>query len=393
MTDAPTPSVDDTKSEQQRRNVIKTIVAVLWIYGGRGVGMLWTLALISRLGVGDYGLYGIAFALAAVIGPPLDNPYVVRSMRESEEKFVTERASRFLLGLGLVAVGTALFPVNYIAWFGLTVAGGEIAFKSYSSRFARDGHADRVWRLDSIRQIASVAMAVAYLFAVKDPSLLVASMFYVAPYFVILVLAAIAARGHRPALPGPPRLTLALIGEMGGTALYLQGDVLLLGFLTDSTTAGYYTLCWTVAAALAAVGQSFGMTYHEPLRLSGGRISSGPPLRLTLTVGFVSCALVALLGVVLLLSPAPTELAVAMLIMSLFTGMRTMISVFQVVLYAQRRDLTRLAANLGLVPVKLGAVVLLAGPLGAVGAALSSVGADAILLVIYVVAIYRRPLR
>ncbi|GAA2070714.1 lipopolysaccharide biosynthesis protein [Williamsia deligens] len=375
-----------------KSNLMTTAVAVLWLYGGRGVGMLWTVVLLSQLGVADYGKYGMAFALAAVIGPPLDNPYVVRSMRESEERFVTERVSRFLMGLTLVASGTAVVGVSYIAWFGLTVAGGEIAYKSYSSRFARDGKADRVWRLDSIRQVVSVGLACIYLFGTDHPTLLGASALYVAPYYVILVLAAIEARGHRPSLPGPPRLTAALVGEMLGTALYLQGDVLLLGFLTNSTTAGYYTLCWTVAAALAAVGQSFGMTYHEPLRLSGGRLSSGPPPRLTLIIGGASTAAVALFAVALLISPAPTELAVAMLIISLFTGMRTMISILQVILYAQRRDIMRLAANLGLVPVKLGAVAALA-PIGAVGASIASVGADAILLGIYGWAIYRRPLR
>lgn len=208
---------------------------------------------------------------------------------ESEERFVAERASRFLVGLTLVAAGTALVGVSYIAWFGLTVAGGEIAYKSYSSRFARDGKADRVWRLDSIRQVVSVALACVYLLG-RPPDAARRQRPYVAPYYVILVLAGLAARGHRPQLPGPPRLTLALGGEMLGTALYLQGDVLLLGFLTDSTTAGYYTLCWTVAAALAAVGQSFGMTYHEPLRLSGGKLESGPPLRLTLAIGGLSSA-------------------------------------------------------------------------------------------------------
>jgi O-antigen/teichoic acid export membrane protein len=69
--------------------------------------------------------------------------------------------------------------------------------------------------------------------------------------------------------------------------------------------------------------------------------------------------------------------------------MRTMSSVLAVILYAQRRDLVRLSANLGLVPVKLGAVAALA-QFGAIGAAIATVGTDAILLVIYLVAIYRR---
>lgn len=381
---------DGSAQEAGQRNVAKTLLAVVWIYGGRGVGLLWTIALISKLSVGDYGLYGMAFALMAVIGPPLDNPYTVRAMRESEDRFVSERTSRFLLGSALVAAGTAMFTVSYIAWFGLTVAGGEMVFKAYQSRFARDGHADRVWRLDTIRQVVSVSLACAYLFTHDQPTLRGASLFYVAPYAVIIVLTAFAVRGHRPALPGPPRLMAALIGEMLGTAAYLQGDVLLLGFLTNSTTVGYYTICWTVAAAVTAVGQSFAMTYHEPLRASGGLLSSGPPLRHTLLIGGGSLLLVLLISAGLFISPAPTELATAMLIMALFCGMRTVISIFQVILFAQRRDLTRLAAAIGLVPVKLGAVALLS-PAGAVGAAIASVGADFILLIIYSYTLYRRP--
>ena len=347
-------------NDARKRNLATTLVAMLWIYGGRAVGLGWTAALIAKLSVADYGLYGMAFALMAVIGPPLDNPYTVRAMRESEERFVAERMSRFLLGCALMAAGTAFFAVNYIVWFGLTVAGGEIIFKAYQSLLAREGHADRVWRLDTFRQVVSVGIAGSYLLLSVNPQLTTASMLYVAPYFFIAVLTGWVVRGHRPALPGSPRLIAALVGEMLGTAMYLQGDVLLLGFLTNATTVGYYTLCWTVAAAVAAVGQSYGMTFHEPLRKSGGTLGSGPPLRNSTLLGVLATTFVALVSVALFVSPAPTELAVAMALMAVFCGLRTVISVFQVILYAQRRDLTRLAAAIGLVPVKLGAVALFA---------------------------------
>jgi Na+-driven multidrug efflux pump len=131
------------------------------------------------------------------------------------------------------------------------------------------------------------------------------------------------------------------------------------------------------------------MTYHEPLRLSGGDLSAGPPLRNTLLISGVTGLLVFITGIGLLISPAPTELAVAMLIMAAFCAMRTMSSILQVVLYAQRRDVIRLVANLGLVPVKLGLVAVLAvAGAGAVGAAIATVFADAILLATYVVALY-----
>jgi len=79
-----------------------------------------------------------------------------------------------------------------------------------------------------------------------------------------------------------------------------------------------------------------------------------------------------------------------MIIMSVFCGMRTITSVFQAVLYLQRRDTTRLVANISLLPVKLGLVALLAVA-GAVGAAIATVIADALLLGIYAYVLYRKP--
>jgi hypothetical protein len=371
------------------RNIVRTLIAVGWMYGGRGVGMLWTLALVGKLSVGDYGRYGMGFALSAVVGPPLDNPFNVRAMRESEQHFLAERTSRFLVGIILMALGAALVEVNYIVWFGLVIAGGEMVFKSYQSQAARDGHPQVTWRMDTIRQVTSVVLAGAYLFGTAHPTLEIASMLYCSPYLVVLVLATRRVWGHGPGIPGPPRLILALVGEMLGMCIYLQGDVLLLGLLTNSTTVGYYALTVTVTVALAAIGQSFAMTYNEPLRRSDGDLSTGPSLRHIVFLGLGTGGLVVIAGLVLLVTPAPTELAVAMLIMAAFCAMRTMSSVLAVILYAQRRDVVRLSANLGLVPVKLGAVAALA-QFGAVGAAIATVGTDAILLAIYLVAIYRR---
>jgi O-antigen/teichoic acid export membrane protein len=264
-----------------------------------------------------------------------------------------------------------------------------MVFKSYQSQAARDGHPQVTWRMDTIRQVTSVVLAGGYLFGTAHPTLEIASLLYCSPYLVVLALAARRVWGHGPGIPGPPRLILALVGEMLGMCIYLQGDVLLLGFLTDSTTVGYYALTVTVTVALAAIGQSFAMTYNEPLRRSGGDLSTGPSLRHIVLLGLGTGGLVVIAGLVLLATPAPTELAVAMLIMAAFCAMRTMSSVLAVILYAQRRDVIRLSANLGLVPVKLGAVAALA-QFGAVGAAIATVAADAILLAIYLVAIYRR---
>jgi len=364
--------------------------AAFWLYGGRGFGMIWTLALVSRLGVEDYGRYAMAYAVYSLIGPPLDNPFAVRSVRESEERFLAERTTRYLLGLALMAAGIALLQVNYIVWLGLLVSGGELILKAWQSRALRDGHPHKAAQFDTIRQFGSVVPAVGYLYLVPHPTLQVASMLLLSPYVVIAIIVGPIALRHRPGIPGSPRLIAILIGETLGLAAYLQGDLLLLGAMTDHTTAGYYGICTTVTIAIVAVGQSFGMSYNQALREGAGDLSAGPPLKGTLILGAVAGLLVLITGVVMLLVPAvPAELAIAMVIMSLFSAMRTVSSVFQAVLYNQRRDGIRLAANLGLVPVKLGLVALLA-PAGAVGAATATVITDAILLVAYAKTLYGR---
>lgn len=375
-----------------KRNLVKTLVGVFFMYGSRGFGLLLTLALIARLGIADYGLYVLGLALATMLSAPLDNPWSVRAMRESDEEFAAERVSRFLMGAVFIVAGAALTSVSYFVWFGLAVAGGEIVFNSLKSRSAREGHPDVVWRWDAIRQTSSVVLTCAYLFGVSDPSLQVASLLYCTPYLVILVLAGIVVRGHRPAMPGPVRQMAILIGEMGGTVAYLQADVLLLGWLTNSTVVGYYNIPLMLTSALAAVGQSYAMTFHEPLRKSGGDLATGPRLRNTLMISGIVGALVLITGVVMLMTPVPAQMAQAMVIMAGWAVLRTIICIFQVVLYAQRRDAIRFGTTIALIPVKFAILaVLVKLGLGAVGAAIATTATDALLLIVFAGALYWKP--
>ena len=381
-----------------KRNFVKTFVSVLWMYGSRGLGLLWTVVLLHQLGVAEYGMYAMAVAVNGIVGVPLDSSYAVRSIRESERAFVHERTGRYLVALVLIVLGVCLLPFIYAAGFGLLVAGGEMAFNVVKSRALRDGHPDRVNRMSAIAQLTGVGTGTIYLYAASAPTLLVASLCYATPYVVVVIIGAVVALGHRPALPGPPRLIAALTGEMLGTALYLQGDVLLLGWLTNSTQVGYYQLTWIVSAAIASVGQSFVSTYHEPLRASGGDLSTGPPLRNTLGIALIGATLVFVIGVALAISPAAGELAITMMIMAAFAGLRVVIMIFQTVLYAQRRDVFRMAWAIGLVPVKFALVALLGhtAGLGAVGAGIAAVLTDIPLLLAYIWALYgggRKPLQ
>jgi hypothetical protein len=368
-------------------------MSLLFVYGGRAAGLLWTLAMIHQLGISQYGLYSLGFAVTSVLGQTLNNPYVVRAAREPEEDFVRERASRYLLGLGLMVVAQVFLPINYILWFGILAAGGELCVGAYKARALREGDPHRTSRIDTSRQVGSVVAGCAYLFgthllSLGEPTLLGASVAYCVPYVVIAVLAAFTVRGHRPQWPGPIRTILVLSGEMLGTAAFLQGDILLLGWLTDTTVVGYYNLTWVLASAIGYVGQAFGATYTQPLRDSGGDVKTGPPLKLTAVIGLAGGLVVLITGVVLLFTPVPRQLAIAMIVMSAYATFRTIIMVFTFILYAQRRDVIRLTSVIGLVPVKFGILAALAPSLGAVGAAIATSVSDFLLLVIFSFAIY-----
>ena len=385
-----TPEPDKPAS---RHHLAIALWAVFWAYAGRACGMVWTLALVHRLGVADYGQYAMAYAVYSLIGSPLDNVFVVRSVRESEEHFLSDRATRYLLGVGLMVVGLALLEVNYVAAFGLFVSGGELTLKVWESRPVREGRPHKAAQIDTLRQFGSVVPACIYLYAAAHPTLQIATSILVAPYALVAIGVGPMALRHRPGMPGSPRVIAILIGETLAIMACVQGDLLLLGWLTNDTVAGYYGICTTVTLAVIALGQGFGMSYSQKLRDVDGDLSAGPPLKGTVALGAVAGLLVFITGVVMLVLPAvPAQLAVAMTIMSLYCAMRTISMVFQAVLYNQHRDGTRLVANLGVVPIKLALVALLAGA-GAVGGAIASVITDAILLAIYVWVIYRKPTR
>jgi hypothetical protein len=375
------------------RRSAKTLVSMMYVYGARAAGLMWTLAIIHQLDISNYGMYSLGVALSGILGQTLSNPYVVRAAREPEEDFVRERAGRYLLGLSLMILGQAFLPVHYVAWFGVTVAGGELIVGAYKARAMREGDPHLTSRIDTARGLGSVIAGCAYLYGAElfglEPTLFWASVAYCLPYLVIAVLAAYTVKGHRPQLPGPPKTMLILAGEMLGTAAFLAGDVLLLGWLTNTTVVGYYTLAWVVASAVGYVGQAFGATYTQPLRDSGGKLESGPPLRFSVIIGLGGGILVLITGIVLIFTPVARELAIAMIIMSAYCAFRTVIMIFTLVLYAQGRDTVRLVSVIALVPFKFGLVALLAH-LGAVGAAIATSVSDGLLLAIFAFALYGR---
>jgi O-antigen/teichoic acid export membrane protein len=73
--------------------------------------------------------------------------------------------------------------------------------------------------------------------------------------------------------------------------------------------------------------------------------------------------------------------------MAWYAAMRSIVSVFQQILYAQRRDAVRLTAAAVLAVFKLALVAVLASA-GAVGAAIATGVTDTLLLVVFATALY-----
>ncbi len=368
-------------------NLLKAGVASGWVLGGRVMGLLWTSLLIFRLDLGDYGLYAMAYAISAIIAAPIDNIFLVRSLRVDDETFRRERSTRVCVGAALLLLGIVCFLPSFVVGFALLVAGGEILFNAFKSSRLRDGHPNVVMRFDAIRQIVSIALASAYLFATEDPQLEIAVAIYSSPYLVILVLAAFQARGSRPARPGGGREMLLLWLDAGALALYLQGDVLLLGVLTNNEIAGAYSLTSVVSLAATAFAQMFVHTYHERLRIAGGDPAAGPRLLVTLCIALLLGAGVFSLGAVVVAVGNQEQVGTVLLAMSVFVVLHSVALVLTTVLYLQRRDGHRVMAGWIAVVVKLGLLTLLAG-MGALGAALASIAAELVLVAWYLRVVY-----
>lgn len=373
-------------------SLVKAAVAAGWVYSGRGLGLLWIVAINRELGIAQYGYYALAVGLAPLIATVLENPFVVRSIRVSDEEFHAERFTRVLLGATCVGLGVAAVGSVYVLGYGLIVAGGELIFNAYKSVHLRAGSPDVVNRLDTIRQVTSIGCGVGALLLLPEPTVLVVSLAYAAPYLVVLVVAAATIPVHRPVFPGRPKEASLLSAEALVHAANVQGDLLLLGLLTDSTIAGYYSLASVTAWALVTPAQAYGQTFHESLRLADGALTAGPPWRRSVAVSGSSAALLAAVGAGLLwLSPVPDPVGTTMLVLAVFVFGRSMNTIFAIVMYAQHRDRARFGWALPALPLKLGGVAFSAfAGLGAVGAGIACAVAELVLLAAYSRLVYGR---
>jgi O-antigen/teichoic acid export membrane protein len=354
-------------------NLVRAGVASSWVVAGRLIGLAWTVSLLLRLGVSEYGIYAMAFALAAIVAAPIDNLFHVRSLRIGDELYVRERSARALVGGVILVAGLALYFPVFLVGFALIVAGGEILFNSLKSDALRAGQPQRSVRLDVARQGASIVLGASYLYSTADPQLNVAAALYLLPYVVVGAIAGLRAIRARPALHGSRReLTLLLLDALG-LALYLQGDILVLGLVAGSDVAGIYSIASVIALAASSVAQVFVQTYNERMRLAGGDPAAGPRRSLWAAVTVVLGIGVAVIGWIVWLVQPDEAIVPVLLVMSVFAALRSVSIILTSFLYVQHRDGHRVLAGGVAAVVKLALIVLVSPVLGALGAALAAV--------------------
>ncbi|MCE5288324.1 MAG: hypothetical protein LLG14_03690 [Nocardiaceae bacterium] len=344
-----------------RGKLAKVTVSVVWLFSGRGLGLVWTAAMLSLLDLDDYGRYTIATALGVVIGLTVDHPFAVRAIRVDDEAFVRERATRILvaLSLGAAAITSYVIGGGYVVTFGLACAGAEILLHSVMSLAIRMGEPQRLTRAMTIRQAASVVSGLCVLFGVHDATLEQATVAYLVPMFLVGFWATPLLRGAKPAFPGQAGTAAMMSIENFANGVYLQGDVLLVGALAGDRSAGIYALASTIAWAPTVIGQFFGQTHHESLRHGRENRAGGPSMMTTAVLALLAGSLVLGVAGVMAWFSADRPLVEATAIMAVFSVLRVVSFVLTVALFIHSRDRTRVMSSVVGAALKLGVIAVL----------------------------------
>jgi O-antigen/teichoic acid export membrane protein len=380
-----------TAAALDRSTITRAASAAGWVVLGRALGLGWTVLLVARLSVADYGVYAMSFALAAIVAVPVDNLFHVRSVRVGDAEFLRERSGRGVVGIAIALAGAAAFAIWPPLGFALVVAGGEIAFNALKSSALRTGQPQRTMRWDAARQAASIALGAAAVLVPAHPGLALTAALYAAPYGVVAVLVAVRCLRHRPSVGGTARERGLLALEALGLGVYLQGDVLVLGLVAGSAVAGVYSIGSLVALAAASLAQVFVQTYTERLRLGRGRADAGPARAVMAVLAVAIGLAVAALGGVVALIPGEGGVAIVLVAMAAFAALRSGSTMLTAFLYAQGRDGHRVAASCVAAVVKLGAIVLIGRATGAVGAAIAVTAVEAGVLAWFGAVVARAP--
>ena len=360
--------------------------ASAWMVAGRATGMAWTLLVIGTLGVSDFGKYASAYALAAILSAPIENIFLVRCVRVDTPQFEGERTTRALIGGVLVAVGAIVYPFSFFVGFALLVAGAEMIFNAYKSLAMREARPHAIMRIDAVRQISSIALAAAYLFAFRSTATLeVACLVYLTPYLVVFAAAVRVCRRHSPRKPGTWRDHSTLVIDALVLSTYLQGDILLLGVIANDHAVGVYSFASQLALAASTVGQLYGQQFAASLRARPHDPLAGPPMRTTIVLGGVITVGVVVFALCLNLFPAYRDMALVMLVIASFAGLRAITNTWVTALYVRGVDIGRIRANFLALVLRLAVLLLLIGLHldAAVSAAIAAVLGEGLLVALF----------
>jgi O-antigen/teichoic acid export membrane protein len=370
-------------------NLRRTMHASGWMYSSRALVFGWALLLTHQFGIADYGIYAIAFAAGALIGIPLDSYFNVRAPRVSQGVFDGERTTRVFIGLGLVFLGWMLWPFTFVGGFAVGKAGIDVCFQASRSPMIRSGHPDRAQRADAVRQVVGILLGTVYLLAFPGATIEVAALIYLAGTAVLILFGVSNLIVHPPVRPEMTPRTASILGESIGGVAYVQAEVILLGLLVSSTSAGYYSFGATIVWSLAAAGQSFAYTFHEGMRRSRGNVDTGPPLGTALRLSIATGAIVAVIAVALRLVDLDQALWLTFAWLAPVSFLRTLSSVSTVVLMMQHEDVFRLKVTAVALAVKVVLIVVLSS-YGGPGAAVAFLGSDLLVTAAYTRKVYGR---
>jgi O-antigen/teichoic acid export membrane protein len=370
-------------------NMRRTVHASGWMYFSKALLFGWALLLTHQFGIADYGVFAMAFALATLIGTPLDSYFTVRAPRVDDGTFDGERTTRVFIGLGLAFLGWALWPFTFVGGFAVGKAGVDVLFQASRSPLIRAGHPDRAQRADAVRQIVGITLGTAYLLFFPGPTFTVAALIYLAGCASPILIGVRDLVVHAPIRPEITGRTASLVAESLGGVAYGQAGVILLGVLHSTTAAGYYSFGLTLVLSLSALGQSFAYTFHEGLRHSRGDVDTGPPLGTAVVLSAATAVAMGATAAVLWLVGFEQGLWLTFAWLAPVSFCRTLSSVSTVVLMMQHRDLFRLKVTAVSLVVKVGLIVVLSSQ-GGPGAAVAFLVADTIMSSAYARSVYGR---
>lgn len=360
----------------------RAVHAAVLTLAGRAIGFGWALALIHAIGVDEYGAFASGLAAGAVISVPIDAYFLVRAPRVSDEEFRQDRATRTLLALVLIIAGLVALPFAPIVGLALGVPGATIMLSAATSQAIRDGHPERAGRAELLRQVLSVSLGVLVVSLLGHDELGWIVPAYLLGYLPVVLLTLRHLRTARPARPDLSRRSGFIVLDAVGGALYLSGDIVLVGLVADHAAAGRYAIGAMIVTTVAAIGMNYGATFHERLRAAGGAWQAGPP-RLHVVAAASACGLL-LLGGALIVGRLPIDgdLGPTLVAFSPVAATRFVSAVLTTLLVLSSTDGGRLAVTVVALVVKAASILVFAGVLdgGARGAALGYLLGDLVMI-------------